>query len=98
MELTTTKLIEIFQNFLKHDDVAVLVNNMAKLEKDIEDELKPKNNETLWWKFTKDDTFAWDIDNIINDLSLPRSHSNNKYVMKLINHTVEHKSLRTFFS
>lgn len=91
-------LIDIFQRFLKHEDVAILVNNICKLEKDIEDQMKPKNDESLWWKFSEDDTFAWDIDNMINDLSLPRSHSNNKYVMELINDTIENKSLRVYFS
>ena len=66
-------------------------------------EMYKSKNKSIWFKFGSDDTLATTTGEIIHDLNLPQSHSNNKFMLEKINMVIEgqknrKESLLVYFS
>lgn len=69
------------------------INDLHKIEINDED-----SDKQIWFRFFWGDSVADTIDNIYTDLSLPKDHSNHKFLLNKINDAIENDSLEIYYS
>mgnify|MGYP003657534821 CR=1 FL=1 len=76
----------IFFEYLKNQDIQKLESSLFELEEKIRIEEFPGLSEGcgLWFRLFEGDSWAWTIQNILKDLSLPSSHKNKIYLLEIL--------------
>lgn len=71
-----------FFNYLKDRDLEKLEQTLLNIENFARKKYNGSSDEGIWFKFSKDDTMATTIKDIIKDLYLPPTHNNYKFMVE----------------
>jgi hypothetical protein len=88
-----------FYNYIQTRNLEKLIEGLKRVEYLIKNAGYGTDSGSICFKFSDDDTLITTVDDLINDLSLPASHSNHKLMVEKITNAVDlNGELKVFFS
>lgn len=89
------KFLNAFSTYLKDDDRIKLIKSLRDIEDFEKQRSKYRDDESLWFRFFRDETSCWTVGDVLNDL---KNVTNKAYVLQNMKLAIQLKSMEIYYS